>query len=187
MPLEYLTVNHLSTKDLIRIFSKITINPNVQWNGTPCWTWTAKLDIGGYGCTKIRSVSHKVHRLMYAWLVEPIPLDFRYLQLDHLCRHRDCGNPVHLELVTPRVNVLRGNTIVANNLTKTHCPQGHPYSGKNLKTGKDRRRLCWTCQRKARKEWAQTQSGKAANCRYQQLHRQKQRLLKLSSAEQTAT
>lgn len=46
------------------------------------------------------------HRLLYELLVEPVPDD---LQMDHLCRTPTCVNPSHLEPVTPRENVRRGN------------------------------------------------------------------------------
>src|SRR3990172_6824393 len=51
--------------------------------------------------------------------VGPIPDG---LQLDHLCRNRACIESTHLEPVTNQVNLLRGNTIAAANLGKTHCP-----------------------------------------------------------------
>lgn len=31
------------------------------------------------------------------------------------------------------------------NRVKTHCPQGHPYEGDNLRRGKDGKRLCYAC------------------------------------------
>jgi hypothetical protein len=42
---------------------------------------------------------------VYEALTGSIPAD---LQLDHLCRVRNCVNPAHLEPVTPRENVRRG-------------------------------------------------------------------------------
>ena len=71
-----------------------------------------------------------VHRVAYEAAVGPIP---EGLQLDHLCRNTLCTNPAHLEPVTCRENLLRGNTLQAANAAKTHCPYGHPYAGENLR------------------------------------------------------
>lgn len=60
------------------------------------------------------------------------------LVLDHLCRTPTCVNPDHLDPVSQRINVQRGNAV------KTHCPQGHPYSGANLAVWKEGRR-CRSC------------------------------------------
>jgi len=49
-----------------------------------------------------------------------------------LCRNRKCVNPEHLEPVTPRINVLRGDTFARANNAKTHCPKGHELAGENL-------------------------------------------------------
>ncbi len=96
--------------------------------GDGCWEWTAaKLD--GYGVTKALGKSYKVHRLAYELLVGPIPPG---LTIDHLCRNRACLRPSHLEVVTHRVNILRGLTKAAANVAKTHCPKGHPLASGNL-------------------------------------------------------
>ena len=66
-------------------------------------------------------------------------------ELDHLCRNRKCVNPKHLESVTHRENILRGETIMAENARKTHCWRGHPLSGKNLKLKPNGHRQCRAC------------------------------------------
>lgn len=90
-----------------------------------CWLWVGSYDGDGYG---MFGVTHRrtsrAHRVAYEFLVGPIPLD---LELDHLCRNPGCVNPVHLEAVPHRINVLRGNGLTAQHAAKTHCPQGHPY------------------------------------------------------------
>lgn len=108
---------------LDRLLDKISPEPN-----TGCWLWTAALDRKGYGTIKTGSLTdgtrmtYRAHRVCYTLLVGDIPGD---LELDHKCRVRCCVNPAHLEPVTTRINLLRGNTITANNASKTHCPFGH--------------------------------------------------------------
>lgn len=50
-----------------------------------------------------------VHRLLYTLLVGPIPDE---LVLDHKCKDRACCNPSHVEPVTQKVNVERGQAVL---------------------------------------------------------------------------
>lgn len=112
---------------------------------TPCWIWTAA-KIKGYGTfgTSKNGVRTRwrAHRLTYELFVGPIPEGF---ELDHLCRHRSCCNPAHLESVTRQVNQLRGYSVSGINARKTHCYKGHPLSGDNLLTGHKGERMCRQC------------------------------------------
>lgn len=90
--------------------------------GDSCWLWTSAKTKGGYGEFHIGSRVLYSHRLAYELLAGPIP---EGLTLDHLCRVRHCVNPAHLEAVSNRVNVLRGNGACARNARKTHCAKGH--------------------------------------------------------------
>ncbi len=153
--IEYLTVDHLSTKDLIRIFSKITIHNDVRFNGTLCWIWCGNRTTkhghkgpGGYGHVRYHGKIFTCHRLMYAWSVGPIPKGSQHGELDHLCRITSCCNPAHLELVTHKINMVRGSNAPAKNAVKTHCIHGHPLSGDNLFYDKGARQ-CRTCKCKA--------------------------------------
>lgn len=69
---------------------------------SPCWIWQRSTR-NGYGCLRIDGVTHYAHRVYYERHVIP-----RGLDLDHLCRHRACVNPAHLEPVTRAVNLQRG-------------------------------------------------------------------------------
>lgn len=104
-----------------------------------CWIWTAALFQGRYGAFNDTSA----HRFSYEIKRGPIPPG---LQIDHLCRVMQCVRPSHLEAVTCRENLLRGETLAAENAAKTHCPKGHPYSGYNVKMDVKRNiRICRTC------------------------------------------
>lgn len=92
----------------------------------------------GYGRVHHDGVVWQAHRL--AWTVKngAPPPD---MELDHLCRNRECINPEHLEPVTTRENLLRGTGWSARNARKTHCPRGHAYDAKEA-TGSRRCRAC---------------------------------------------
>ena len=137
-----------------------------------CWIWDARLNRNGYG-SYMHPDSQKMvvaHRYSYEVAVGPIPPG---LQLDHLCRVRNCVNPGHLEPVTQRENLLRGETITAKSAGATHCPAGHEYAGGNLYINPKGHRFCRECHRRrvaaarqANPEAMRAQS-RAANARYQ--------------------
>lgn len=96
-----------------------------------CWLWTGTRK-NGYGrLNAVIDGQHQcllAHRVVYESLVGPVPDG---LTLDHRCRVRACVNPAHLEPVTMKENILRGESAGARNAVKTHCPKGHPYSPEN--------------------------------------------------------
>jgi hypothetical protein len=94
------------------------------------------------------------HRFSYEHFVGPIPED---LTLDHLCGNPECVNPEHLEPVTHKENILRGNGWSGRNIRKTHCPQGHPYDDTNtyLRPGQQGGRDCRECRRARHRIWKQ--------------------------------
>jgi len=111
-----------------------------------CWLWKAGRFPNGYGQFWLIPQSVAAHR--YAWeLTRGRPP--KGLQLDHLCRVRRCVNPDHLELVSCKTNLLRGQTKAAANAAKTHCPRGHPYSAANTYFLPGGRRRCRICGRAA--------------------------------------
>lgn len=111
-----------------------------------CWMWTASLRADGYGQFRIggradgRTV--RAHRVAYELLIGPIP---EGLVIDHLCRNRACVNPDHLEPVTHKVNVLRGEGVSAKAARATSCPYGHAYDKANTYWRRDGRRYCRAC------------------------------------------
>ena len=114
------TPDRLTTEQ--RFFSKIRTDDD------GCWIWQGGKTTGGYGHITVDSVNTMAHRWSYEFLRADIPDG---LELDHLCRVPACVNPWHLEPVTPRINLLRGNTIQAANAAKTECLRGHPFDEAN--------------------------------------------------------
>lgn len=118
--------------------------------GEDCWLWHGDTTPNGYGCTKIRGKAYVAHRLFYEYFVAAIPAG---LDLDHLCKVRNCVNPWHLDPVTRSVNNARA-THPTHNSSKTHCPSGHPYDETNTVRIPSRptARYCGTCLRSQSRE-----------------------------------
>ncbi len=115
----------------------------------PCWLWTGRLNRGGYGVGYAdRAV--RVHRWAYELLHGPIPDG---LDIDHLCRVRRCVNPAHLEAVTRRENLRRGNGVGAQHAKQTHCVHGHAFDEANTYWRRDGSRDCRACRRERKERW----------------------------------
>jgi HNH endonuclease len=79
--------------------------------GTPCFVWLGEQDKYGYGRLK-----HEGRYVPAHWVVKgdarrdyrpPIGDDGEEMEVDHLCKQRDCVRPTHLEYVTRLVNMQR--------------------------------------------------------------------------------
>jgi hypothetical protein len=113
--------------------------------GEECWDYTAGIDKDGYGqFSGPGGESVKAHRFAWEAFVGPIPPG---MMPDHLCRNRRCVNPDHLEIVTNRVNVLRGESFAAVNARKTHCIRGHEFTPETTRLTSKGHRQCRICRR----------------------------------------
>ena len=125
--------------DAERILSRIVVDEN------GCWLWQGYVSRQGYGQMKVDHRHWKAHRFAYVVWRGPIA---EGLEIDHLCRVRRCVNPDHLEPVTHRENVRRGDLSLANarrHLAKTHCVHGHSYG--NAIVRPNGARQCRECKR----------------------------------------
>jgi hypothetical protein len=150
----------VSDPDLERFRSKCSPQASgcVLWTGSTMWK--------GYGRFFVDGKTIRAHRFSYA-LSGDLP---SHLQLDHLCRNRLCVNPLHLEAVTARQNVMRSPIAPARiNAEKTHCPKGHSYSGANLFVRTNGIRECREC-------------GRAESRRYQARKRAERKAARAATA-----
>jgi len=116
-----------------------------------CIVWTGATNGNGYGLVRVGDRLRYTHRVV----CEPIPTG---MTVDHLCRNRRCVNPAHLEVVTYRENILRGDTVAAHNAAKTACVNGHAFTPENTITDKQTgNRKCRTCARAACARWYRKQ------------------------------
>jgi hypothetical protein len=125
-----------------RFWTKIVVEPS-----TGCWRWTGDINNKGYGRyhVGVDQPRQVPHRASYQALVGPIPAG---LTIDHLCRNRACCNPAHLEPVTNRENILRGEGIAARRARATHCEAGHEWTPENTRISTTGHRVCRACKRK---------------------------------------
>lgn len=112
-----------------------------------CLIWTGSLT-RGYGrmWNGIRVVY--CHRYFYELRCGAVPGG---MQLDHLCRNRACVSPAHLQVVTARENILRGNGMGARYAARTRCAYGHeldrPANPKGWRCP-----ICWNLRHERQRE-----------------------------------
>ncbi len=114
----------------------------VKQSGFGCWLWIGSTTQKGYGEIRYFGKLYMAHRITYEYFKGEIPSG---LQIDHLCRTRNCVNPDHLEAVTLQENVKRG-IVGINSRAKIQCPKFHDYDIIDNRG----RRCCSICREDAR-------------------------------------
>lgn len=125
-----------------RFWTKVEASPD------GCWLWVAGKTSTGYGAYTVDDTNKRAHRVSFEALVGEIPDG---LVLDHLCRVRACVNPRHLEPVTHRTNILRGEAQAALLVLRTRCIRGHEFTPANTRMDGSKRR-CRACKRERTRE-----------------------------------
>lgn len=113
-----------------------------------CWEWVGAIQPNGYGYFGLRH-GNNVYSHRFSWTLaagRDVP---QGLSIDHKCRNRRCVNPTHLEPVTTRENLLRGETTTAKNAARAACPRGHEYTPGNTYQYRGSRycKTCWNSSR----------------------------------------
>ena len=105
-------------------------------------TWKARG--GGYAHVWVAGRLVMAHRYAYELEEGPIPAG---LQLDHLCRVRECVQVAHLEPVTNRENIIRGDCFKGDQDT-FGC--GHARTAANKRLTRDPGGRCRECELRRR-------------------------------------
>lgn len=131
-----------------RLPSRFWNKVRVEANG--CWIWTAATSRHGYGNFWVRGSMRLAHRISYVNLKGIIPFGF---DIDHLCKIKPCVNPDHLEAVSHKENVRRGDLRKVSPKRaqcRTHCKHGHKFTPENTYTRSNRTgRECRICMRES--------------------------------------
>jgi len=142
-----------------RFWSKV----NRSGGPTSCWPWQGFVRPDGYGAFYHHDIVHPghyraAHRMAYELIYGSIP---EGKQLDHLCRRRDCVNPLRLEPVTQAENIRRGlghlslakavEAAAKKKREATHCKRGHAFDESNTYWNPDGRRGCKVCKNESQR------------------------------------
>lgn len=118
-------------------------HPKVNRTST-CWEWMGARCPKGYGWIR-HPFSRRAHRVSYLQKYGVFPKEKHVL---HKCDNPSCIRPSHLFLgddtINQRDSVAKGRHWLVK---KKACPQGHPYSGKNLYLTAKGWRMCRECMR----------------------------------------
>lgn len=111
-----------------------------------CWEWQGTKRTNGYGSFYAKNKQTQAHRVMYAWVVAPIPQDY---VVHHICDNKGCVNPDHLAPMSHSIHTSIHHGPL-HNANKTHCKKGHPFSDENTiitlwENGTFRGRKCRVC------------------------------------------
>lgn len=127
-----------------RFRAKVSLGPipDARPDLGACWLWTGWCNSHGYG--GFTDGGRQVGAHVWAWEQEHGPVADG-LELDHLCRVRSCARPSHMEAVTHRLNMLRGETVAAEAAARDVCVNGHAFTSENTYLRPSGKRDCRAC------------------------------------------
>jgi hypothetical protein len=129
-----------------RFLSRIRLNSDRIFNGSPCWEWLGPSHpITGY-CEMVidgrrgQRKKSSPHRFAYLYFIGDLPAD---LEPDHLCGNKRCASPFHLEAVTRKVNCRKRSG------DYRFCKNGHERTAANV----NKQGACKICARERVREF----------------------------------
>ncbi len=137
----------LKPTKLQRFLSHIEIQPN------GCWLWMGARYKNGYGAFNGNCAHIFAFEIFVGKRTAGLDLDRTCHNADKSCDggwtciHRPCVCPWHLDETTRRENLVRGKTLIADQLKRTQCPAGHPYNEANTYWEVSGCKRCKTCNR----------------------------------------
>ena len=118
--------------DVQRFMRRVKVTNN-------CWLMQGAKNQDGYVQFQYQKTRIMSHRFSYIVFESDIPDG---LEIDHLCRVKNCVNPDHLEPVTTRENLMRDpNNLATINASKMKCRRDHDLSEARLMPDGERRCL----------------------------------------------
>lgn len=144
------SIRELTPRQVSRIVARVRMTED------GCWPWQGFTDRNGYPRISCR-IGKRVrgvfpYRTLFELQNGPIEDG---LEIDHLCRNRNCCRPDHLESVTHYENMSRA---VLYNSTLTKCKRGHPFDSHNTYITPDGRRQCRACRADATRRYQRRRS-----------------------------
>lgn len=148
---------------ITRLLYKIQVDPD-----TGCWIWQGSKSRIGYGMIIVNKRTTSPHRVSYQYFIGEIP-DGK--EVHHKCYVRSCCNPLHLDVVSHRENLIDAFLDVR---TSDSCQNGHPYTEGNTRIGKRGNRTCRACGREVARRFRERNPEAAREHRKRWYDKQKE-------------
>lgn len=136
---------NMTTEMLERFWAKVDIKDE-----NSCWLWTASLNSKGYGSFGINGSGVSAHKISWALAKNNGILSEPRAHIMHSCDTRNCVNPNHLSLGTPKDNaqdaLSKGRLFIRIPSQEEFCKNGHPRTPENTHP---KYKTCILCKRES--------------------------------------